>query len=252
MLHSLSHLVAEYTEFFVFGKKVEIPYTMVQQPGESLDPTQHSRTPLNRHFAGKGTPRQILETLSQTAALQRFDLGRASGAEIHDFMMLNGIGVDCSGFVYNVLDTYWRERGLDLTQHIRLFPGLKGFVENWLHAHKRVRRCSAHDLTSELNTEPVVSVKKIIVGDVIRLSPPTWRGKHVAVVTEVSRDLIVYAHSSERSQQKGPHLATIEVTDPEKGLAEQGWLEKTSDGRSYCDFCFHPEKGDGARRFKFV
>ena len=239
----------EYTHFSVAGKRVKIPYCIVKQSGETHDPTTTTRTTRFRQYSGKGTPEEIRTCLLLTAAKKHFDVVSASSAQIHQFMLENGIGIDCSGFVYNVLDRYLRKSGeKSLGQHIVLYPGLKGKLEQMIFSQKRVRQCSAMTLTSDLNTIPISNVREIQPGDMIRFTLPTWTGKHIAIITEVTKEKIVYAHSGERSMETGPHTAVIKITHPLLGLEKQDWLEKLNDGTSYRTYGFHPEKGDSVRR----
>jgi len=54
-------------------------------------------------FRGKGTPEQIEEATTGIAKMEEVDLDKATAAGIGEFMRVYGLGVDCSGFVYNVL-----------------------------------------------------------------------------------------------------------------------------------------------------
>ncbi len=54
-------------------------------------------------YRGKGTPEQIAQATEEIAQQIGFSLEKASPEGIVEFMKLYGLGVDCSGFVYNVL-----------------------------------------------------------------------------------------------------------------------------------------------------
>jgi hypothetical protein len=244
-------LVHEYTDFSLEGKKVAIPYCIVHQPGESHDPKKTTRTSKFKNFAGKGTPEEIKKAVIAEATAKNFNLQQASSAQIHHFMLENGIGIDCSGFVYNVLDKYLLETlGKSLGKFVQIYPGIKGKIEQRIFSHNRVRKCSAKTLTSDLNTIKISAVKDIQPGDMIRFTLPTWAGKHIGIITEVIKDTIIYAHSGEKSKEGGPHFAEIKILDPQKDLGEQKWLEKHENGSSYKEHAFHPEKGDSVRRLK--
>lgn len=135
------------------------------------------------------------------------------------------------------------------------FPGLVGQLEKILLSPKRVRRISADTLTNNLNTIQITKVKDIRVGDLIRLTHENWSGKHIAVIVSVSQKKLIYAHSSDATnmtQAEGPHLGEIIITNPNKDLDQQKWLEKTRDGDNYGKRCYRSEIGDSVRRLLFI
>ena len=77
------------------GKKVPCPYRMndigsLQKVGPA--------------FQGKSSPEVLVETTKRLAKEQNFDLNRASVEEIRQFMSQNKLGIDCSGFIYRLLN----------------------------------------------------------------------------------------------------------------------------------------------------
>jgi hypothetical protein len=248
---SLFSIVHKYTEFHINGKRVQIPYCIV---GNKVEPSNHpesGRTTKFSNYAGKGTAEQINQALIQSAKKENLDLSTKTSAEITRFMIEQGIGIDCSGFVYNVLNEYFKKtKHITLDEIIFRFPGIMGSVENLLFRNNRVRRCSAEVLTSDLNTIKISKVKDIQPGDMIRLTHPNWAGKHIAIIVEVSFDHIQYAHSSEYTQNKGPHTARINTLFPNEGLEKQEWLESTIEGNNYGKVAYIPERGDSIRRIK--
>jgi hypothetical protein len=56
-------------------------------------------------YRGKGTPEEIKSATYDISKVLKFDLNTANEEIIRDFMKLYGIGIDCSGLVYNVLKT---------------------------------------------------------------------------------------------------------------------------------------------------
>jgi hypothetical protein len=246
-------IAKEYVEFMVNGKRVNIPYSMVKYPGEKYNPKLVTRTTLEKHFAAKGTPEQIRSTLVTSAQQCRFDLYHASSQAIHQFMLDQGIGIDCSGFVYQVLNRYLKQKyHKSLDTLVSRYPGLKGKIDLLLFPRNRVRKISAKNLTSDFNTIEVKKVKDIQAGDMIRLTDPHWHGKHIAIILKVLKNELTYAHASERTTLVGPHFATIKITHPDAGLENQTWLEKLQDGTSYKTTAFHPERGDSVRRVKGI
>lgn len=243
--------VRPYLNFVVNSKRVAVPYCIVEEEAQRTG-THYAVTTKHRHFAGKGSPQQLLHAVTMAAQAQSFSLSSASPDKIREFMIDQGIGVDCSGFVYTVLNRYLSTRGeKSLDEQILRYPGLIGKLERRLLQKNRVRRSSADTLTNNLNTFPITTVAEIQEGDLIRLTPLDWRGKHVLLVVRVTPQCIFYAHSSANTKVDGPHVSAIRITDPRGRLEDQVWLEKTKHGKNYGAETFRPENGDGVRRLRF-
>jgi len=245
----LKSIANEYLNFQVKGKKVNIPYCIVKPPNEKYEQYHMGRTDKYLNYAGKGTPEQIKKSLLIAAKKRNFDLDKASAERIAEFMEKEGIGIDCSGYVYNILNAYLKKaKGVFLGQNILRYPGLLGKIERFLLQKNRVRRVSGTTLTSNLNTIKIYKVKDILPGDMLRLTHTHWSGKHPALILNLTKDEILYTHCSEYSQKQGPHLAKIKILDPEKGLEFQDWLELTQRNENYGKYAFDPKRGDSVRR----
>ncbi len=169
MSNTLYHLANDYINFAIEGKKVRIPYAIERHAikkygiGSSADVPTTGRF---ENFAGKGTTEQIRDALIKTAKKEKFNLSSATTAQIYKFMESHGIGIDCSGFVYNVLDGYLqKERRKSLDTLILRYSGLFGKTERFLLQKNRVRRTSAETLTNDLNTIRIEKVKDIKPGE---------------------------------------------------------------------------------------
>jgi len=201
------------TSFFslevISGKKVRIPYWRNRLSLGGLRRIQGL-------FGGKGTPLQIKRATVEKAEKSSTNLKKLSSDQIRKFMRQKRIGLDCSGFAFQILNFLFPEfwRGL------KMAPG---------KSTNPIRRFNAYALTSKENSTGIDKVKNLKPGDLISFS---WQGKidHVLTVVKVSENVIVYAHSSEKTKITGPHLGKIKIVDPEKGLDKQMWLERDRDG----------------------
>src|SRR4030042_7157871 len=153
MCRTLKPIADDYINFLVVGKRIQIPYCIVKTPKEIPQPFDMARTDEYTNVAAKGTPEQIRKVLNACTRKNNFSLQKHSAQEITDFMVEKGIGIDCSGFVYHVLDRYIKKyRHNSLEKIIVRSPGLVGKIERWLLRKNRVRRISGTTLTSDLNT----------------------------------------------------------------------------------------------------
>lgn len=240
MTNVLYEKAKEYLDFEISGKRVKIPYVLAK--GKRW------------HFfdsCGKGTPEQIRAETVRAAKNKGVDLSSYKPSEIRKFMRQTGIGVECSGFVYHLLKEFVKEKkGKNLDWCLLRYKGFVGKVERILLSFKRVRRLNAEVLTNSLNTVKVERVSQIKPGDLLRLTPLNWPGKHVTIVVGVTPNKIIYAHSSRDTKSLGPHFGEIEILNRKLGLESQRWLEITKTGKNYGGECFKIENGDSVRRLK--
>ncbi len=247
------NIANQYINFQVEGKQVKIPYCIVEQLGEKKYSYTMGRTDRYRNYAGKGTPEEIKKALYDSARKKSFDLKKGQSDEISRFMIKEGIGIDCSGFVYNILDSYLRQtKNISLDQLILRYYGVFGLLERLILKKNRVRRSSAATLTNSLNTIKIEKAKDAKPGDMIRLTHVNWKGKHIVIIVSVNKTSIRYVNASEYTKIQGPHFGKIQIIDPDKGLEYQNWLEILRNGKNYGKEVFDPKRGDSLRRLKYL
>lgn len=248
-------LADEYIHLQIAGKEISVPYS-ISKEGESRAIGELSSAGVTDRFAnygGKGTPLQIKELVLDAAKKENFDLHKATSEEIVQFMIKQGIGVDCSGFVYYILDQYLRkEKHKTLDTIILRFSGILGKIERFLLQKNRVRRSSAATLTSDLNTIKIEKVKDMKPGDLIRLTHSDWKGKHIMIIIDINKTEILYAMTSQYTKIQGARFGKIKIKDNNKGLEAQEWLEVTKKGVNYGKDAFDPSRGDSVKRLKIL
>lgn len=222
---SLKKFLDSYLNFKIVGKKVTLPYWMNKLEQGIYGP-----------LGGKGTPEKLRELVIESAKESGLGLKKMSGEEIHLFMKEKRLGLDCSGFAYQILNFLDLERGGD---------GLENSVIG-VNGQMGISKTNADTITNADNSFPIEGYQQIKAGDMIRLNG----GKHIAVITEVNDKEIIYIHISAFTKVKGPHLDRIKIINPELDLGGQEWSEKVSNGANYKDGFFHPNLGDGIRRLK--
>jgi hypothetical protein len=199
------------------GKRVRIPYWRNRFLAGGLRRIQGP-------FGGKGTPGQIRKITLKKAKEAGLDLSKMTSVQIRQFMKRKKIGLDCSGFAFQILEFlfpgFWR--------WLKMAPG---------KSHNPIRRFNAAALALPENTVEVRRIDDARIGDLIPLRFKR-RGSvdHVMVVVDVAKGKIVYAHSSSITPVSGPHLGEIRVVNSKKRLGEQEWLEMTREGRSLGKF----------------
>jgi|GEM_PF-5021770 len=244
---TLSRAVTAYTNFEVSGKPVQIPYFLY---------------PKNRRwrfweYTSKESVAKLRRLLERLATGEGFDLTTAPSSAIEEFMQKHWLGVDCSGFAYQVLNPLVREKtGRGIRASLLRSPTWYGSLERTILAWRWQMRIGAKHLSSDWNSRPVEPWTDLRPGDLLTLTPRNHQRYHIAVVVFLDKDesgtlrKVTYAHSSRNTLPSGPHLATIKVDHPDRGLEKQTWFDKLRDGGDFYQAYFRVADGAGVRRLR--
>ena len=118
-LNKLAWKVTEkYLHLHVGKQQIQTPYftneigrelgKMLRKAGVSSEEIRRFFLPYNNKeipfgwFRGKGTPEQLEEAVSGVARMEHVDVDSFTEGGAREFMILKGLGVDCSGFAYNL------------------------------------------------------------------------------------------------------------------------------------------------------
>lgn len=229
MIKEFEKKVKEYTEMDVYGLTIHCPYWM--------NKIKNGKVVIRGFLNGKGDAISLGEELIQVIGREsQIDQRKLTTLSIRKLARRNRIGIDCSGFVYRILDAFvhFGYMNVSYTSLDQIFSG-------------GITKTSARRLTSKEFSIPVEKVSDIQSGDMIRLKG----GKHVALVVKKTPQTITYAHSSHlMTKIKGVHVAKITITSGDKPIQFQHWLEKTSRSENFGKKFFYQEKGDGVFRLK--
>ncbi len=206
---------------------------------------------------------------SKNKFLSSINLGKANPDEIDQFIkdnnnnkLLKGekrykfleerrVGIDCSGFVTNIMDIVAIK---NKDKHIwELIVKKSKNPIKILYSH-RVRpitsKMNADTLTNDDNSIAIKKVKDIKPGDLIRMNG----GQHVAIISELNYNKavlskIVYWQSTENV---GVCTSEIIVKNQNKDLIDQDW--KTIKGAKYQPLYLYKKKinSNGVRRLKLL
>lgn len=124
-------------------------------------------------FRGKGTPEQIEAAAAGIAGMEEIDLEKATTAGIREFMGVYGLGVDCSGFVYNILTG----------------AGVK--------LEREVFKAGAFTFAGKASTQ--ITVEELQSTDLILIKKANGEYSHVALVLEKGGELWICQSTSTAS-----------------------------------------------------
>lgn len=193
-----------------------------------------------RVMIGKGTPEEIAEEANILAHKAKIDLSALSNANLSAFLSDRNLGIDCSGFVYHVLNTELRARGLNGIENYLRFPYAKTIIRKWLVKMRPVESINVATLAHEANSREV-SLVDIRPGDMIVMIAAEKQSypNHIILIHAIDYmenipQTIHYTHSfqwpSDGKYTHGVGQGTIEITDIKKSLVEQRWVEKGKEG----------------------
>lgn len=236
----VKNLINHYFNLKINGKTVKTPYHIN---------VKHVRAEL-RSLVGKGSPQEIEAEVNIFAKLRNFNLQKANSKEIRTFMQQEGIGIDCSGLVAHILDTWLKAENKGNLKNNLSFPKLP-FLKRITISIRPIENINANLLTNKANTIPI-ELKEVQIGDLIRLKG-IKKGDHIAIITEVSDKEIKYIHSTKHyGDENGIKEGIIKIKDKNTNLEEQEWLEKDKNNICWTLKQYLKEKEDnGLRRLKF-
>lgn len=214
-------LVNHYFHLQAGGKKLRCPYY------QNVWKTRKSAV-----FAGKGRPEEIEVQIKRLLELKP-SLEHASSNLLRFYLVQAGLGVDCSGFVGNVLaELVWETEKKNFYQLVPLST-----FANWRHrlAFKLRPRLnlSAQVLTSSPLSE-AINFRQTLPGDLIKFG-----NFHVALISAIWKEKneirkIEYVHStSDYGIQHGVRKGLIFIKNPSFPLEKQSWCEYDSQGRNW-------------------
>jgi hypothetical protein len=209
------------------GKKIVCPYYINTKRNKDL-----------RAMVGKGTPDEIITEARIWEKLKGVNFDSMSVDEIRQFLVDKGIGIDCSGFVLHTLDYWYKKTTGNHIWTVLKVPG-GGFYSRLRYKLRPVEQLGANTITGDINSDPV-SLNDVRPGDVIRSKWKKTDTHHIQLISRVVKDdngnttLIEYTHSTPYyGKANGVKTGEIRITDLNKTLKEQEWLEKDEHGVNF-------------------
>lgn len=200
-----------------------------------------------RVLVGKGMPREIVEE-AQIISLQYragiFDHSgncclhggehagsHANAEEIRKFLIDNDLGVECSGFVTQILRAHFLEtKNIDIAHRFQKVSPRK-FLRYLIAGLRPIENISARTYVDDANTSRVDNISAVQPGDVIVVleTIPDHKRNHILLVTENNNDVVKYAHARAWSREgkygHGVAEGEIKLIKPNEGLLSQEWSE---------------------------
>ena len=186
---------------------------------------------------GKMSPQEIEQQAILKAREQSFRLKEASLDELHCFILENGIGVDCSGLVYQGLKcAYQALGGSDFENKVIGVDGQTGITKI------RVKALGSDINSFEINRlMEIKPVDFIVVGE-----------SHSILIIQRLANYIFCLHASNEIKDSGVNFFPIKITDYKRGIFRQLWQEYSDDGKLYNEGRLLEVNCGGIRRLRII
>jgi hypothetical protein len=188
-------------------------------------------------FIGKGSPQEIREEIETLALKQKIDQNKVTSEILKMTLVDAGIGIDCSGLAYHMLNAENRERlKTPLTKHIKLVQAT-GFFRSITASFNPVRNIGVRTFAHDTNSL-TVPLSDIRPGDMITMlaGPDEKDRNHILIVHKVehhdSRPVKIYythsvAYPSDGKYNTGVRLGIIDISDVSRPITEAQWIEQS-------------------------
>lgn len=184
---------------------------------------------------GKGSPKEIYNEVKERALIDRIDIKNFTNIDLKKFMVEKRIGIECSGFAYHVLSQESISRGKgSLDRHLH-FPYSKGIIGKIRSKLRPIENTDAKTFGHDKNSR-VIAIKDAQVGDIVTMLGNAGEGErdHIVVINQIEYQnslpiTLHYVHAiawpTDGEFGTGIHEGVIEITDLNKSLVEQRWIE---------------------------
>lgn len=183
-----------------------------------------------RALIGKGSPEDIVEETLIFSLREKINLNNLTAEELKKYLIKHKLGIDCSGFVYHVLDAEMQAQGKRSLHKILKRPWFKNPFRKLIVKLRPIENTGVGTFDHEANSVEI-DVKEIKPGDLIILtaSGPKQDYNHILVIHEINNSTINYSHSfqypTDGLYNHGVRQETITITDSNKNILEQNWSE---------------------------
>ena len=147
------------------------------------------------------------------------------------FLVDNGLGTDCSGFVSHILREHFLEtRKIDIVNKFYFVPW-KNYLRYLISWLRPIENMSVKRYALNQNTNKINSVAEIIPGDLLIMleTGPQKNRNHIILITDNAENKIKYVHarawSMEGKYDHGVARGEIRITKPNEPLINQEWIE---------------------------
>lgn len=228
---------------------------------------------------GKGSPKEIFEETESLLVRAHAPKDSLTSEHLKKILTDNNLGIDCSGFAYYVLNAESIELGKgSLDKHIS-FVQASGFFRKILASLRPIENSGVLTFVDDKNSR-IIPLKEIQPGNIITMLGTNNEGKfdangaglpcadsveternHILVIHQVEYQNFIpykihYSHAVAYPEDglygTGLKQGTIELTNLDKPITEQIWIENGNQGQSNRIFNRAKNSKTEVRRLKWL
>ena len=224
-------MIEQYLHFTIGSTSCSVPYFN--------NKTTKARAGL-RAYSGKGSPSDIFEEVQTLMIKSHVAIDSLTSESLKKVLTDQNLGIDCSGFVYYILNAEFAElKKSTLNKHIS-FVNRQGFFGKIRAKLRPVENCDVSTLAHDTNSS-LISTKDILPGDIITLinqketsNTDRTERNHILVIHQVEYNDFIptklhYSHTIAYPEDgvygSGIKQGVIEIIDVDKPITEQIWTE---------------------------
>ena len=169
------------------------------------------------------------------ALKKKVDLEKLEQDGVKKFLVDHNLGVDCSAFVYYVLNAELVSKKKRKLTRVLKFPKTLNPVRKLIRKFRTAENTNVLVLADNKNSKPI-KMKDVQAGDMIIMigTGIDHARNHVLLVHEVNDEKIKYTHSlqwrTDGKYEHGVRQGVILIVDKNKPLVAQVWAENNITG----------------------
>ena len=191
-----------------------------------------------RAQVGKGRPQEIREELEIILKKNKIDLEQISNENLKKILVDNNIGIECSGFVFHVLDAEAQSRNLGSIARKIHFINCHGIIGQIRCAIRPIENCDVSTFANDKNSIRV-KIQDIRPGDIVTMmgNGADDMRNHILIIKEVEYENNIpksfsYAHAIAYPEDgiygSGIRQGKIILSDLSADLDSQQWLPENN------------------------
>ncbi len=245
-------VIEQYSNFSIGSTHTNVPYFN--------NKTTKKRLSL-RAYIGKGSPGDIQEELESIIIKDKIDQNSLDGKNLKKILIDNDLGIECSGYVYHILEAESISRNLGTISKNINFIKKPSFLGQIICSIRPVENCDTETFAHDTNSNKI-DTKDVLPGDIITMigDKTNKERNHILIVKEVnyvnnSPKQIIYSHSvaypEDGLYNTGPRQGSIEILDTNLPITEQKWIEENHQGEDNKLYVRAKNSQTEIRRLKF-
>ncbi|MFA6315461.1 MAG: hypothetical protein WC648_03805 [Candidatus Paceibacterota bacterium] len=212
-------------------------------------------------FIGKGSPHNIVEEVESIMIKSHIVPETLDGLSLKKIMVDNNIGIECSGFVYHVLEAENQQKNHGPLAKKLSFPNCHGLIGKFRCSIRPVENCDVSTFSHKDNSHEI-KLSDIVPGDFISMIGDQEESEHdhIMIIDQVEYEgslpkIIYYSHAAAYPEDgllgSGVKKGTITVNDINKPITLQLWTEEGREGQNNRLFVRASKSNTSIRRFNW-